>query len=186
MSKVILSLFDRSGNWSRPYAEAGYDVRRFDLKDGDDVRVLAIPRYRVHGILAAPPCTMFALSGARWSRTPEEMAHAIALVDAALRFVAMCEPEWWALENPVGKLSNILGPPAFRFDPCEFGGWNGGEDAYTKRTCLWGRFTVPERRPVDPVDGSKMQTRVGGRPEQTEQRSLTPLGFARAFFAYNP
>jgi len=70
----------------------------------------------------------------------------------------------------------------------EFGGWcdNPAEDAYTKRTCLWGDFQEPEKKPVDPVDGSKMHRLYGGKSERTkEMRSMTPRGFARAFFAAN-
>lgn len=35
--KVILSLFDYSGSWSKPYRDAGYDVVQVDLKLGDDI-----------------------------------------------------------------------------------------------------------------------------------------------------
>lgn len=185
---IILSLFDHSGNWSKPYRDAGYEVRQYDLKNGDDVRFLTVPwEETVHGILGAPPCTVFANSGARWPRTNEEMAAGLALVDATLRFVAMCKPQWWAMENPVGKLGRWIGPPQLRFHPCEFGGWVEGGDAYTKRTCLWGDFAAPEKRPVEPTEGSKMHTQYGGKSERTKQaRSITPLGFARAFFEANP
>lgn len=41
---TVLSLCDFTGNWSRPYREAGYDVRQVDLKDGEDVRLFkALP-----------------------------------------------------------------------------------------------------------------------------------------------
>ncbi len=64
----ILSLFDHSGIWSQPYRDAGYNVHQIHLQNGDDVRLLTykdLP-HPVHGILAAPPCTHFAGSGARW------------------------------------------------------------------------------------------------------------------------
>lgn len=62
--RVILSLCDATGNWSRPYEEAGYRVIRVDLSCGDDVRHMRYPG-KVHGILAAPPCRVFASSGGR-------------------------------------------------------------------------------------------------------------------------
>lgn len=136
-ARVIISLCDLSGNWPRFYREAGYTVRTFDLKNGDDVRLLVKPQERIHGILAAPPCTVFANSGARWPRTQSEMVEALSVVDACLRLVLVCKPAWWSLENPVGKLSRYLGPPVMYFDPCDYG------DAYTKRTALWGNFTPP-------------------------------------------
>lgn len=188
--RVILSLCDYSGNWPKYYREAGYDVRCVDLQHGQDVRLVPFPG-RVHGILAAPPCTMFALSGARWKRTDEELAQALALVDACLRLVTMCRPTWWALENPVGKLKTWLGAPTMRFDPCDFG------DPWTKRTCLWGCFVPPAplfttTRPVA-SQGSRMHQMPGVSPgdsvvvaqRKRNARSETPLGFARAFFEAN-
>lgn len=106
--RVILSLCDLTGNWSEPYRLAGCDVRCVDLATGQDVRLLEYPG-TVHGILAAPPCTMFASSGARWVRTREQMLEALSVVDACLRLVAVCNPAWWVLENPVGKLRRYLG-----------------------------------------------------------------------------
>lgn len=51
----ILSLCDHSGNWSQPYADAGYEVIRVDLQlAGKDIRLLE-KGADVHGILAAPP-----------------------------------------------------------------------------------------------------------------------------------
>jgi hypothetical protein len=185
MKPLILSLCDHSGEWSRPYAEAGYDVRRIDLKDGHDVRLLEHLGEPVRGILAAPPCDHFALSGARWWEAKGERAvlDGLAIVDACLRAVAIHRPEWWALENPVGRLSRYLGPPAMTFQPCQFG------DPYNKRTCLWGHFTPPcplvsarAREPVAATMGSMMHTMIRSKAA----RSVTPAGFAQAFYESNP
>lgn len=189
--KVILSLCDHSGAWSKPYEEAGYTVIRVDLQDGQDVRLLPWTEERVWGILAAPPCDHFALSGARWWEGKGEQAilDGLAVVDACLRAIAIYRPEWWALENPVGRLRRWLGPPVWSFDPCDFG------DEYTKKTLLWGNFTPPKplwaggNLAVDPVrvcaQGSWVQ-KLGGKSERTKQlRSVTPSGFAQAFFESN-
>lgn len=187
---AILSLCDLTGNWSRPYEEAGYEVIRVDLQTGQDARLLKHLGRPIHGILAAPPCDHFALCGARWwkDKGDAEMREGLSVVDACLRAVAIYRPAFWALENPVGRLRRFLGPPAFRFQPCQFGLTE--DDAYTKRTCLWGHFTPPvplfseaARRPLEPVLGSKMH-RMSGRWK--DQRSATPMGFARAFFQANP
>jgi hypothetical protein len=177
--QLILSLCDRTGNWSRPYEEDGYDVICVDLEDGQDVRLLELPNRPVHGILAAPPCTVFANSGARWPRTDDEMREGLSVVDACCRVVLATRPQWWALENPAGKLRRYLGPPAYTFQPNHHG------DDYTKLTCLWGEFTVPARTPVPATAGSKMH-RLGPSPERAALRSVTPEGFARAFFEANP
>ena len=179
MSKVVLDFCAGSGAWSQPYVEAGYQVHRFDLPH--DVRLLQRLDVPVHGILASPPCTVFANSGAWIKRTDQEMIDALSIVDACLRAVVIYRPQWWALENPIGKLRRYLGDPKLLFHPCDYG------DPYTKKTLLWGEFTPPRKRPVTPVLGSKMTTRLGGSdPKQKRMRSMTPPGFARAFFEANP
>jgi hypothetical protein len=192
--KTILSLCDYSGAWSAPYREAGYDVRQIDLKNGGDIRLLEYIDAPIYGILAAPPCTEFAVSGARWWAEKGEGAliDALALVDACLRPVALYRPKFWVLENPVGRLNKYLGAPSFVFNPCDYG------DAYTKKTCLWGSFVPPlplftSQRPVEPVmiekggkRGSWMWANLGGKSERTKElRSITPAGFARAFYEAN-
>jgi len=169
---MILDLCGGSGAWSAPYKKAGYDVQIIDLET--DVRLFKYPG-PVMGILAAPPCTVFANAGNRWKRTPEDLRQALSIVDACLRIVIACRPQFWALENPVGKLQRYLGPPRFAFNPCDFG------DPYTKRTYLWGEFNIPRFPPVPPIDGSKMHTKIRSQ----EKRSITPAKFARAFFKVN-
>jgi hypothetical protein len=183
--KTILSLCDFSGAWSEPYERAGYEVIRVDLQHGQDVRLFRRIG-RVHGILAAPPCSHFAASGARWwaGKGDTALLEGLAVVDACLRIVVAHDPVWWVLENPVGRLKDYLGPPAFWFDPCDYG------DPWTKRTGLWGSFTPPmplfsetARHPVPAMAGSKMH-RMSSR--HVNARSETPTGFARAFFEANP
>ena len=181
-SRTILDLCGGTGSWSRPYAEAGYDVRVIDLPQ--DVRLLRHPG-RVHGVLAAPPCTMFARVGARWKRTDEQMRDALSVVDACLRVIVASGPTWWALENPIGKLQLYLGPPRFRCDPCDFG------DPWTKRIWLWGDFVPPMFRVVKPVYPAHRPPRSRDRTsmlsgKQRVERAKTPEGFARAFFEANP
>src|SRR4030095_2531440 len=143
LTKTILSLCDYSGVWSRPYEQAGYEVIRVDLQHGQDVRLIDWPGH-VHGILAAPPCKFFCRPGARlWEQWGDEgLCEGLAIVDACLRFVAVCNPVWWALENPPGRLHRKLGPPQFDFHPCDFG------DPWTKHTYLWARSTPPFKMPV--------------------------------------
>lgn len=178
---IVLSLCDYTGAWSAPYRGAGYDVRQVDIRNGDDVRLFESLSHPVRGVLAAPPCTHLAGSGARWWKEKGDQAliEALAIVDACLRIVSVHRPEWWALENPVGRLNRFLGEPRLRFDPCDYG------DPYTKRTCLWGEFSIPAKTPVEPVEGSKMH-RLSPSPERALLRSITPAGFAKAFFEANP
>ena len=92
---MILDLCGGTGSWSKPYVEAGYEVRLVDMKTTGDVRLLEFPN-PVHGILAAPPCTHLSSSGARWwaEKGEEALLESLAVVDAYLRLVVMCRPKW--------------------------------------------------------------------------------------------
>jgi len=176
-SKIILDLCGGTGAWSKPYLDAGYDVRVITLPE--DVRIYRPPK-EVHGILAAPPCTEFAGSGARWWKDKDVslLYDALSIVDACLRIILVCNPAWWALENPVGRLKDWIGEPEMYFQPCWYG------DPYTKKTGLWGKFNKPERNYVEPVEGSKMHL-LPPSEDRTALRSITPPGFAKAFFEAN-
>lgn len=185
---VILDLCGGTGSWSAPYRAAGYDVRVVTLPQENVLTYEAPPL--VHGILAAPPCDHFSVSGAQyWSGKDSDgrTAGAIDVVRACLRIIASAAPAWWALENPIGRIHHLvpeLGGCFFQFDPCDFG------DGYTKKTRLWGEFRTPRARPVKPVrvcsQGSWLM-QLGGKSEKTKRlRSATPPGFARAFFEANP
>lgn len=199
MSKVILSLFDYSGNWPKFYKEAGYDVYQVDIKH--DISILDLT-YKdldalgeVYGILAAPPCTDFAGSGAQYWKAKDEdgrTEQSLSLVKATLDIVRYCSPKFWALENPVGRLPTLLpeiGKPWY-FNPNEFAGWLSGDEAarecYTKRTGLWGTFCKPEKRPLPVSPEGNWIMKLGGKSERTKElRSMTPLGFAKAFYEAN-
>jgi len=187
--RIILDLCGGTGSWSKPYTDAGYDVRVIDpLANGTDVRLYKLTKEKIHGILAAPPCTHFSGSGARWwaSKGPEALLEGLSVVDACLRIVMITNPTWWVLENPVGRLSQYLGKPKFYFNPNEFGGYlDPPGDAYTKKTALWGNFNRPLYKHVDPIEGSKMHKLPPG-PDRWRLRSMTPQGFARAFKESNP
>lgn len=179
--KIVIDLCGGTGSWSKPYKDAGYDVRLITLPEYD-VRTYEPPE-NVYGILAAPPCTEFSSSGARWfaekdknGRTLESMG----ILVAVLEIIARSNPEFWVLENPIGRIRRWMHNPTMTFDPCDFG------DPYTKRTHLWGRFNLPEKNPVDPTEGSKMWRCYGGVSEHTKQaRAITPPGFAKAFMEAN-
>ena len=199
MSKNILSLFDFSGVWSQPYVDKGYAVTRLDIQTGGDVLTFDSNAYlaehgQPQGILAAPPCTDFASSGARWWADKDKdgrTGEALRLIDATLAIVDVLQPAWWALENPVGRLTRLrpqLGKPWY-FQPWWYG------DAYTKKTGLWGDFNRDmKRNEVEPImyesngkRGSWQWAKLGGKSERTKRlRSQTPRGFALAFAEANP
>lgn len=174
-SRVILDLCGGSGSWSAPYRKAGYDVRVITLPK-HDVRTF-VPPARVHGVLAAPPCTEFSIAtNGRVGRGygERDFVEGMACVNACMRIVLQCRPKWWALENPTGLLARWLGRPRDTWEPCDFG------DAWTKATSIWGDFQLPRRGPFVKPRGSAATRSTAAA------RAITPPGFARAFFEANP
>lgn len=197
--RVVLSLFDLSGEWSRPWEEAGYQVYRFDIQDDPevgDVNNFCVDFFGdwfgnfegvdIYAILAACPCTDFASSGARHFEAKDadgRTAASVRLVHQTLRTIEYFRPVIWAIENPKGRIGKLGGLPHWRlsFDPFHLG------DTYTKQTLLWGRFNADlPIAPVEPVEGSKMHTQYGGKSMATKNaRSVTPQGFSYGFFMAN-
>lgn len=196
-SKIILDLCGGTGSWSRPYKEAGYDVRLITLPD-NDVRTYAPPN-NVYGILAAPPCTEFSLAkGAR----PRDFSSGMEIVEACLKIIWKCRIDgglkFWALENPKGFMRQFLGKPVMTFEQWQFG------DAGIKPTDLWGYFNLPKQIVLKRPEGLALKYKDGhshGRPMAVPKcppeyahlglgraaiRAITPPGFARAFSTANP
>ena len=202
----VISLCDYSGTWCQPYRDAGYTVLQVDLKTGGDAVLFPSgisehPRLsrdfadirefqdKTHAVLAAPVCTMFSGSGAKHARTDTQIRQGLSLVDACIRVAVATKAPIFALENPVGKLNKWLGDPIHRFQPYQYAGWadNPENEAYTKRTCLYGWFnTLLPENTVEPIHGSMLWRMYGGKSERTkEKRSMTPQGFSRAFYMAN-
>ncbi|MEO8021058.1 PLxRFG domain-containing protein [Polaromonas sp.] len=197
--KIVLSLFDLSGEWSKPWEEAGYQVYRFDIQadpNMGDVNNFSSEFFGdwfgdfegkdVYAILAANPCTDFAVSGARHFAAKDADGRTVAsvkLVHQTLAAIEYFKPAVWGLENPVGRIEKLGGLPPWRlsFNPNHLG------DPYTKKTLIWGRFNgdLPIA-PVEPTEGSKMHKLYGGKSMATKNaRSETPEGFSYGFFMAN-
>lgn len=159
--KIILDLCGGTGAWSKPYKDAGYDVRVITLPTYDVTKVkfntyaLEFIRQNVHyqdvmtvlyediyGILAAPPCTEFSLAK-NGAPTPRNLSAGMEIVEACMKIIWQCQLKtkikFWALENPLGLLRRFLGRPKFTFRQWEFG------DPSVKPTDLWGFFNEPKR-----------------------------------------
>jgi hypothetical protein len=174
----ILDLCGGTGSWSKPYADAGYDVEIVDpVVDGRDARLLEYRRGFFRGILMAPVCTVFSYARNRYPPTDEEILKALSLVDACIRIQEAQKPAWWALENPRNKLRRYLGPSRLEFYQWEYG------DAGHKPTCIWGEFNVPQKHPRPRTKPSTFRTK---QENASPKDAITPAGFARAFYAVNP
>ena len=184
--KIILDLCGGTGSWSKPYAEAGYDVRIITLPENNVIEY--IPPNNVYGILAAPPCIMFSLARTT-AKTPRDFMSALPPVDACVRIAWVKKPTFFALENPVGLLSKWLGRPKYIFNPFNFG------ESYSKKTALWGWFNKPRKiynkkeavMTKDEIYRCSINNRIlpKGMGSLADKRAITPSGFARAFFEAN-
>ena len=185
--KIILDLCGGTGAWSKPYKDAGYDVRLITLPEFD-VRNYEPPE-NVYGILAAPPCVMFSLARTT-AKTPRDFKGAMEIVSACLKIIWNARAEgqlkFWALENPTAFLRQFLGKPPMSFHPFEFG------DRYKKRTDLWGYYNEPKKKPVILTEKEIRDSRVNTRllPKikglsVADRRAITPSCFAKAFFEAN-
>jgi hypothetical protein len=122
-------------------------------------------------LLAFPPCTRLAVSGARWFKMyPVEQAEAVAFV----MWLYELPIARVAIENPIGVLSTKWRKPDQIIQPWMFG---HGE---TKATCIWKRG-LPCLMPTNIVDGR--YARVHREPPSTDRwknRSRTYQGIAEA------
>ena len=122
-------------------------------------------------MIAHPPCTHLAVSGARWFKYKQkEQAEAIAFFMALVN----APVEKICVENPVSIMSTRYRKPDQVIQPWQFG---HGE---TKAICLWLK-NLPVLRPTNIVEGRK--PRVYYEPPSTERwknRSRTYHGIAEA------
>jgi len=193
--KIILDLCGGTGAWSKPYAEAGYDVRVITLPEYDVTKVefgmcgMQFERqdkhYResqtvlyedIYGILAAPPCTEFSLAK-NGSRRKRDLTAGMVIVEACMKIIWNCQLrgniKFWALENPLGLLRRFLGRPKFSFKQWGFG------DAGVKPTDVWGYFDEPKKTVHTMPDGitkryksGKVNTLAWAAPKYPEYKHL--------------
>lgn len=176
MAKIILDLCGGTGAWSKPYKDAGYDVRVITLPahsvehcdtatdnliffGGVGYDSMKIPVKDVYGILAAPPCTMFSMARTV-AKTPRDLEGAMHTVYACLRIIWRCQQDgkrlaFWALENPKARLRWFLGESPYTFNPYDFG------DPYRKPTDIWGNFNKNlKKTPVELDPKQKKQSHL--------------------------
>ena len=122
-------------------------------------------------MIAHPPCTHLAVSGARWFKDKlVEQAEALEfvrrLLDAPIDKIA--------LENPISIISSRIRKPTQIIQPWQFG---HGE---TKATCLWLK-NLPPLTPTKIVDGREARVhKMAPGPDRWKERSRTYQGIADA------
>lgn len=180
MSKTVLVSCEFSGRVRTAFRRRGHRAWSCDLLPAEDSQRYHL-RWDVRDILhwgwdliiAFPPCTYLARSGARWfaSRRREQLQ--------ALQFVRdhLRAPGAVAVENPIGVISTFIRPPDQVIHPWQFG---HGE---AKTMCLWLKH-LPPLTPTLVVEGRA--PRVHHAPDSRarwKRRSRTYPGVADAMAA---
>jgi site-specific DNA-cytosine methylase len=125
-------------------------------------------------LIAFPPCTHLAVSGARWFKDKEnEQAHALHFVKGLMQ----ADVPRIALENPISIISSRIRKPDQIIQPWMFG---HGE---TKATCLWLK-NLPKLEPTNIVEGRTPRVHYASPgPDRWKERSRTLQGIADAMAA---
>tara|TARA_B100001939_G_C16911565_1_gene604842 strand:- start:325 stop:870 length:546 start_codon:yes stop_codon:yes gene_type:complete len=174
--KVLIAC-EYSGRVRDAFTAKGHDAMSCDLLPTDvpgkhyqgDVRDLLEDHWDL--MIAHPPCTHLAVSGARWFKDKkEEQEQALDFV----RILLNAPVDKIALENPVSVISSRIRKPDQIIQPWQFG---HGE---TKKTCLWLK-NLPPLEPTKVVDGR--ENRIHRMPPSADRwklRSTTFQGIADA------
>ena len=159
------------------FAALGHDAWSCDLLQSErpGQHRQADIRYQFHEhwdlMIAHPPCTHLAVSGARWFKEKRQEQQ------EALDFVQMLldtPVPRIALENPVSIISTRIRKPDQIIQPWMFG------HPETKATCLWLKG-LPPLRPTNIVEGRKARVhREPPGPDRWKNRSRTLQGIANA------
>jgi hypothetical protein len=122
-------------------------------------------------MIAHPPCTHLAVSGARWFKEKKlEQAEALDFVSTLM----LSNIERIAIENPISVISTYIRKPDQIIQPWMFG---HGE---TKATCLWLK-NLPKLKPTNIVNGREARVhKMPPGPERWKERSRTYEGIALA------
>jgi hypothetical protein len=122
-------------------------------------------------MIAFPPCTHLAVSGARWFKYKiKEQRDSLRFIRRLMR----ANINMICIENPIGIISTEIRKPDQIIQPWMFG---HGE---TKSTCLWLK-NLPKLIPTNVVSGREQKVwKMAPGPERAKLRSKTFPGIAHA------
>ena len=123
-------------------------------------------------MIAHPPCTHLAVSGAAWFyRKEKEQAEALEFVQKLLD----APIDKICLENPVSVISTKIRKPTQIVQPYEYG------HSVSKRTCLWLK-NLPKLEATDIVDKGEFITYPSGKRMHSWYADKWGDGKARSMF----
>ena len=173
----VLVACEYSGTVRDAFAKKGHEALSCDLlatdKPGEHYQgdVFDIINDGWDLMIAHPPCTHLAVSGARWFKDKvTEQAEALDFVQKLMNagIDRIC------IENPVSIISSRIRKPDQTIQPWQFG---HGE---TKRTCLWLKG-LPKLVPTNIVDGRNQRIwKLPPSEDRAKIRSKTFQGIADA------
>jgi hypothetical protein len=181
----VLTACEYSGIVRDAFIKKGHEATSCDFlpteRDGPHYQgdVLDIINQNWDLMIAHPPCTHLAVSGARWFKDKQkEQKKALnfvrKLIDAPIEKIA--------LENPISIISTKIRKPSQIIQPWQFG------HPENKRTCFWLK-NLPLLEETNNVkhkmkNMSKKETdkihHMSPGPERGKQRSITYTGIAEA------
>lgn len=170
----ILVACEFSGVVREAFSALGHEAWSCDLLPTEipgnhyqgDVRDILLEHWDL--MVAHPPCTHLAVSGARWFK--EKQAEALEFV----RLLMNAPIEHIAIENPISIISSRIRKPDQIIQPWQFG---HGE---TKATCLWLKG-LPKLQPTNIVEGREQRVhKMPPSPDRWRERSRTFAGIAQA------
>ena len=166
-SGIVREAFNKLGHDATSCDLLETEIPGFHIKDD----VLKHLNKKWDLMIAHPPCTYLAVSGARWFKDRKHEQN------EALEFVYMLAhtniPRV-CIENPIGVISSFWRKPDQIVQPWMFG---HGE---TKATCLWLK-NLPKLQPTNIVDGREGRVwKESPGPNRWKNRSRTYQGIAEA------
>lgn len=173
----VLVACEFSGLVREAFAKKGHDVLSCDLLDSEipgnhykgDVRDVLNENWDL--MIAHPPCTFLAVSGARWFKDRKKQQ--VEALDFVQELMNTNIPKI-AIENPISVISSKIRKPDQIVQPWMFG---HGE---TKATCLWLK-NLPKLKPTNIVEGREQRVHhMPPNEDRWKNRSRTLKGIARA------
>lgn len=175
----ILVACEYSNVVSQAFRDKGHTVVSCDLLENEETGnqfhhqgdVLEILDDEWDIMIAHPPCTHLAVSGARWFKDKRE--EQIEAIEFFMKLINANIPKI-AVENPISIMSSKYRKPDQIIQPWMFG---HGE---VKATCLWLK-NLPKLIPTDIVEGREARVhKMPPSPDRWKERSRTLKGIAQA------
>lgn len=181
MEMRVLIACEESQVVCKAFRELGHEAYSCDLQPCSgghpewhlQVDALELLKMKWDLLIAHPPCTDLAVSGARWFKEKQADGRQQKSIDFFMRFINADCPRI-AVENPVCIMSRIYRKPDQIIQPWQFG---HGE---VKTTCLWLKG-LPPLLPTEIVEGREQKCwKMAPSPDRAKKRSRTYDGIGRA------